>query len=135
MLCVTIASASGFRDLHGEDFRLLAWNVESNRPSQPAVSDAAVIGAQLSQLLSSSSTRSQVIALSEVEPKTFHLFVEAVRKGLDSEVDYVTSPQPAAIPGYRFVDVAGRQEAIQHHGFDRASSLWRDRRQFQRGGV
>ncbi len=74
-----------------EEFRVLAWNVESNRPGQPQVSDADVIAGQLVDLLRASATRSQVIALSEVEPKTVWTYRRAVADGLGGEVDFVTS--------------------------------------------
>ena len=83
-----------------DEFRLLAWNVESNRPEQPNVSDANVIADQLTELLQAPASRAQIVALSEVEPKTFHLFVKAMAKGLQSEVDYVTS----ASGGFRDTD-------------------------------
>lgn len=101
---VTIASVlvwmSGMSLGWADDFRVLAWNVESNRPEQPPVSDAATIAGQLTQLMQDSATRAQVIALSEVEPKTFHLYVEAVEKGLGHKVDSVTS----ASGGFRDTD-------------------------------
>lgn len=74
-----------------QEFRVLAWNVESNRPNQPPVSDAGVIAEQLTALLQAPATRSQLIALSEVEPKTLPVLIEGATKGLGSEIDIVTS--------------------------------------------
>ncbi len=77
---------------HAQEFRLLAWNVESNRPSSPAVSDPKVIARQLTELLSAADTKSQIVALSEVDPKTFLVaYRDAIGKGLGTEVDFVTS--------------------------------------------
>ncbi len=75
----------------GQDFRLLAWNVESNRPSSPPVSDPVVLGKELTELLTATATRSQIIALSEVDPKSFQVFAKAAAAGLKSEIDFVTS--------------------------------------------
>ncbi|MCE3018896.1 MAG: hypothetical protein ACK56W_00920 [Pirellula sp.] len=77
--------------LFAEDFRILAWNVESNRPNSPAVSNNVVIGKQLTELLSAANTRSHLIALSEVEPKSVFILRDAAAKGLGNEVDFVTS--------------------------------------------
>ncbi len=74
-----------------EEFRLLAWNVESNRPGQPQVSDADVIAGQLTGLLRADGTRAQIVALSEVEPKTVDRYRRAVAEGLGGAVDFVTS--------------------------------------------
>ncbi len=74
-----------------QEFRILAWNIESNRPDSPAVSDAAVIGQQLTELLKDPATRSQMIALSEVEPKTLKILKESAAAGLGGDVDVVTS--------------------------------------------
>jgi endonuclease/exonuclease/phosphatase family metal-dependent hydrolase len=84
----------------GDEFRVLAWNVESNRPNQPPVSDAAVIAGQLSDLMRDPATRAQIVALSEVEPKTVPLYQQAVAEGLGAEVDFVTS----ASGGFRDCD-------------------------------
>lgn len=85
---------------HAEQFRLLAWNVESNRPSASQVSDAGVIREQLTALLHAPATRAQIIALSEVEPKTVRDYKAAVAEGLETEVDFVTS----ASGGFRDAD-------------------------------
>jgi predicted extracellular nuclease len=82
---------AGVASVRAEEFRVLAWNVESNRPGQSQVSDAHVIGGQLTELLRSPATRAQVIALSEVEPKTVWTYRAAVAEGLGGEVDFVTS--------------------------------------------
>lgn len=83
-----------------DQFKILAWNVESNRPGQAQVSDPGVISEQLSSLLSNPATRAQIVALSEVEPKTVPIYKQAVAEGLDTEVDFVTS----ASGGYRDTD-------------------------------
>lgn len=83
-----------------DQFKILAWNVESNRPGQAQVSDPGVISEQLSGLLSNPATRAQIVALSEVEPKTVPVYKQAVAEGLDTEVDFVTS----ASGGYRDTD-------------------------------
>ena len=76
---------------HAEQFRLLAWNVESNRPNAPKVSDAGVIREQLAGLLQAPNTRAQIVALSEVEPQAVPDYKAAVAEGLDTEVDFVTA--------------------------------------------
>ena len=43
LIVATLGSASA------EDFRILSWNVESNRPSQPPVSDTATIVTQIKE--------------------------------------------------------------------------------------
>lgn len=83
-----------------DEFRILAWNVESNRPNAPQVSDPGVISAQLSGLLQAPATRAQIVALSEVEPKTVVAYKQAVAEGLGTEVDFVTS----ASGGYQDTD-------------------------------
>jgi endonuclease/exonuclease/phosphatase family metal-dependent hydrolase len=85
---------------HADQFRILAWNVESNRPGQSPVSDSGVIREQLSGLLHDSATRAQIVALSEVEPRTVPLYKQAVAEGLETEVDFVTS----ASGGYQDAD-------------------------------
>jgi endonuclease/exonuclease/phosphatase family metal-dependent hydrolase len=82
------------------EFRVLAWNVESNRPDAPAVSDAEVIATQLTALLRDPASRAQIVALTEVEPATVHAYTRAVAAGLGTEVDFVTS----ASGGYRDAD-------------------------------
>lgn len=74
-----------------EEFRLLAWNVESNRPGSPPDSDPRVIANQLVALLEKPATRGQIVALSEVTPADVHAYREAVALGLDAETDFVTS--------------------------------------------
>lgn len=83
-----------------DEFRILAWNVESNRPGQSQVSDSGVISEQISGLLHAPATRAQIVALSEVEPKTVPVYKQAVAEGLETEVDFVTS----ASGGYRDTD-------------------------------
>ena len=66
----------------GEEFRVLAWNVESNRPGSRQDSDARVIASQLVNLLKATATRSQIVALSEVAPADVHAYHKAVSLGL-----------------------------------------------------
>jgi endonuclease/exonuclease/phosphatase family metal-dependent hydrolase len=77
--------------LNADEFRILAWNVESNRPQQPPVSDSQVIAAQLKELVSQPETRADLVALSEVEPRSFDLYQKSVADGLHLAVDFVTS--------------------------------------------
>lgn len=77
--------------VHAEPFRILSWNVESNRPAAPPVSDPDVIGRQLVALLEAPATRAQIVALSEVDPKTVPKYRAAVAEGLGTDVDFVTS--------------------------------------------
>ncbi len=74
-----------------QEFRLLAWNVESNRPNSAPVSDATVIAKQLTELLAAAESKSQIVVLSEVEPKTFLAYRDAAAAGMQREVDFVTS--------------------------------------------
>jgi endonuclease/exonuclease/phosphatase family metal-dependent hydrolase len=83
-----------------EEFRILAWNVESNRPDSPPVSDANVIGAQLKEMLKATETKSQIIALCEVSPRDFENYRWNASLGVGGEVDFVTS----ASGGYRDTD-------------------------------
>lgn len=89
LLCLSVLLVP--KSSHGEQFRLLAWNVESNRPTQPAVSDSRVIASQLAELLSKPETRAHLIALSEVEPRDFFRYRDAVQSAISSDVDFVTS--------------------------------------------
>ena len=111
-LLAVLAGLSGIAN--AEPFRLLAWNVESNRPNAPKVSDAGVIREQLVGLLQAPATRAQIVALSEVEPQSVPDFKTAVAEGLGTEVDFVTS----ASGGFRDADslllvVDARRFAIQ----------------------
>ncbi len=74
-----------------EEFRLLAWNVESNRPGQAPVSDSTVIAGELIEMMQAPATRSELIALSEVEPQSVPTLAAAAKRGLGHEVDFVTS--------------------------------------------
>jgi endonuclease/exonuclease/phosphatase family metal-dependent hydrolase len=74
-----------------EEFQILSWNVESNRPNQPPVSDPVTIANQIRELARSSETRFSILVLSEVEPKTFEPFQAAAAEGLGKPVDFVTS--------------------------------------------
>jgi endonuclease/exonuclease/phosphatase family metal-dependent hydrolase len=75
----------------GEEFRLLAWNVESNRPKSRPVTDAGVIAAELTALMKDAATRAPIVALSEVEPRNAIPFQQAIAVGLGTEVDFITS--------------------------------------------
>ncbi|MFN9719186.1 MAG: endonuclease/exonuclease/phosphatase family protein [Planctomycetota bacterium] len=77
--------------LVAEDFRILAWNVESNRPNQAPVSDAATIADELRAMAVAPATRFEIMVLSEVEPKTMEIFRLAVAEGLGKPVDYISS--------------------------------------------
>jgi hypothetical protein len=98
-VCICLAAAGG-RPAAGEEFRLLAWNVESNRPGSPPDSDARVIARQLVGLLKTPATRGQIVALSEVSPADVHAYRKAVALGLGTETDFVTS----ASGGFRDAD-------------------------------
>ena len=74
-----------------EDFRILSWNVESNRPGQPSVSDPATIATEIKDMAQTDATRFSILVLSEVEPKTFDAFKSATADGLGHAVDFVTS--------------------------------------------
>jgi endonuclease/exonuclease/phosphatase family metal-dependent hydrolase len=100
LLFALAAFASLSTPAHADQFRVLAWNVESNRPNAPQVSDAGVIAEQLTGLLRDPATRAQIVALSEVEPKTVPVYRQAVATGLETEVDFVTS----ASGGFRDTD-------------------------------
>jgi hypothetical protein len=97
---LAVTSGASLHLAHAEEFRILAWNVESNRPGAPQVSDPGVISEQLAGLLRAPATRAQIVALSEVDPKTMPIYKQAVAEGLGSEVDFVTS----ASGGYRDSD-------------------------------
>ena len=86
-LLVAVAGSA----LPAEEFRILSWNVESNRPGAAAVSDPDVIARQLRELLEAPATRAQIVALTEVDPKTVPAYRAAVAAGLGAEVDFVTS--------------------------------------------
>lgn len=83
-----------------DEFRILAWNVESNRPDSPPVSDATVISSELADMLSKPETAAQIVALTEVEPKEFEIYRAAAAKGFGKQVDFVTS----ATGGFRESD-------------------------------
>jgi hypothetical protein len=74
-----------------EEFRILSWNVESNRPGQPPVSDAATIASEIKAMAMAAETRFSILVLSEVEPKTVSAFKTAAAAGLGKPVDFVTS--------------------------------------------
>ena len=75
----------------GEDFRILAWNVESNRPNQAPVSDLETISGQLKELCQAAETRPSLVALSEVEPRSF----ESLQKSV-SAPPVIRRKQPSA---------------------------------------
>ena len=86
-VCLSIAQVTA----NADEFRVLAWNVESNRPGQPPVSDSTVISNELIEMLESPKTRSQILALSEVEPRAVLNLAAAAKRGLGQEIDFVTS--------------------------------------------
>ncbi len=83
--------ASMLPNASAQQFRLLTWNIESNRPAQPPVSDPTVISRELTEMLQADFTKSQLIALSEVDPKSIKQLVAAAQMGLQQPIDYVTS--------------------------------------------
>ena len=87
ILCLLCCCSSGRAD----DFRILSWNVESNRPGQPPVSDPATIATEIRQLATTEATRFSILILSEVEPVTVDRFQSAAAEGLGTTVDFVTS--------------------------------------------
>lgn len=76
---------------HGEEFRILSWNVESNRPGQDPVSDPATIAAELKVLAQTAETKFGVLVLSECAPESMETFRTAVAEGTGKPVDYVSS--------------------------------------------
>ena len=91
LLCLAAGVVLAAAHTSADEFRVLAWNVESNRPGQPPVSDADVIADQLVALMRDPATRAEIVALSEVEPKTVARYRQAFADGLGAEVDFVTS--------------------------------------------
>ena len=81
-------------------FRLLAWNVESNRPEAPTTSDPRVIATQLVALLKQPETRAGIVALSEAAPADVQAYRKAVALGPGRRVDHATS----ASGGFRDAD-------------------------------
>lgn len=75
----------------GEDFRILSWNVESNRPGQDPVSDPVTIAAELKTLAQTAETKFGILVLSECAPGSMEIFRAAVEGGLGKQVDYVSS--------------------------------------------
>ncbi len=96
-------------DAAADDFRILAWNVESNRPNQPPVSDLGTISGQLKELCQVAETRPSIVALSEVEPRSFESLQKSVAAGLGSEVDYVTSASGGFMDSDSLMLVADRK--------------------------
>ena len=92
-----------------DEFHILAWNVESNRPNQPPVSDLATISSQLKNLCQSKESRPSIVAMSEVEPKSFDSLQKAVAEGLSSKVDYVTSASGGFMDSDSLMLVVDRQ--------------------------
>ncbi len=80
-----------FIQVHAEEFRILSWNVESNWPGQPPVSDPVTIASEIRQMATDDATRFSILVLSEVEPKTVPVFRAAAAEGLGKPVDFVTS--------------------------------------------
>lgn len=98
-LLAIVLAASG-TDGRGEPFRLLAWNVESNRPGSPPVSDPAVIASRLENLAAGADTRAAIFVLSEVDPRTAPSYCAAIESS--SGVDY--EPLLSASGGFRDAD-------------------------------
>jgi hypothetical protein len=90
-LLVLVAFVGVSSKVVAEPFRILAWNVESNRPNESPVSDAATIASQLKTLMREPGTTAAIVALSEVAPSTIGPYQQAVADGLSSTVDYVSS--------------------------------------------
>lgn len=86
--------------LAAEEFRILSWNVESNRPDSPPASDARVIANQLVAMLRRPATRAQIVALSEVAPADVLAYRRAVEIAVRGPVDHATS----ASGGFRDAD-------------------------------
>jgi len=100
LAAVVAVGAAAMQPVSAEPFRLLAWNVESNRPGSPPTSDPQVIAGQLVSLLGEAATRAQVVVLSEVAPEDVHTYRKAVARGLGADVDFLTS----ASGGFRDAD-------------------------------
>ena len=105
LVLLALPSANAVAD----DFRILAWNVESNRPNQAPVSDLDTISGQLKGLCQASETRPSLVALSEVEPRSFDALQKSVAAGLGSEVDYVTSASGGFMDSDSLMLVADRK--------------------------
>ncbi len=90
-LSLAILFVAALRPASAEDFRILSWNVESNRPGQPPVSDPATIATQIKEMAQTDATRFSILVLSEVEPTTFDAFKSAAADGLGHSIDFVTS--------------------------------------------
>ena len=90
-LSLAILFVTALGSASAEDFRILSWNVESNRPGQPQVSDPATIATQIKEMAQTDATRFSILVLSEVEPSTFDAFKSAAADGLGRSVDIVTS--------------------------------------------
>ena len=86
--------------LAAEEFRILSWNVESNRPGSRPVSDARVIASQLVAMLRRPETQAEIVALSEVAPADVLAYRRAVEIALRGPVDHATS----ASGGFRDAD-------------------------------
>jgi endonuclease/exonuclease/phosphatase family metal-dependent hydrolase len=100
LLVAGLASSIGRPPLAAEEFRLLTWNVESNRPGSRPVSDARVIASQLVSMLRRPATRAEIVALSEVAPADVLAYRRAVEIAFRGPVDHATS----ASGGFRDAD-------------------------------
>lgn len=105
-----------------EPFRVLTWNVESNRPGAKPVSDPGVIATQLESLSRDPATRAAIVVLTEVEPKTLPAYRRAVAEGAGADYEAVSGGSG----GYRdsdsvvvLVDTARFrvEEAIELHRY------------------
>lgn len=81
LLLVVLMAFGASPIARAEPFRLLAWNVESNRPGAPPVSDPTVIAARLEALSRAVETKAAIVVLSEVDPRTVPAFRDAVVRG------------------------------------------------------
>lgn len=88
---IVLSGSVAFQPLLGEDFKLLSWNVESNRPGQDPVSDPATIATELKQLASNPATKFNILVLSECAPTDMETFRASAAEGLGKPVDYVSS--------------------------------------------
>ena len=88
ILFLCVSATAGFA---AEPIQVLSWNVESNRPGQPPVSDATTIALELVNLMTADSTAAGIVALCEVDPTSFNIYQQAVATGLKKPVDFVTN--------------------------------------------
>ncbi|MEZ6095857.1 MAG: hypothetical protein R3C03_16775 [Pirellulaceae bacterium] len=90
LLCLSSIIAFS-QSVHAQEFRLLAWNIESSRPGQEPSSDPETIGKELIALLKDPATRAQLVALSEVDPKSMLTMRMSAVVGMGGEVELISS--------------------------------------------